>query len=263
MTARTLAMPARLAAALLATGAIFAAAAGTAGAATIYSNIASPLPGSVPSLGYEATSTSEFGGQVSLAAGATKATSVTVGMNTWACQFGGAEDGTCGTERGAKFEEPVKLSIYKVGPENSVGPLIFTTHNTFNMPYRPSANNIKCAEGASKGGWYDTAEKACHHGKLFKIKFNVGKVPLPHTVIISVAYNTTDYGYEPTHVPGPYDSLNLALTGSATVGSQPLPEEAYANSTWSEMYAGLGTVGTFSLAGEWGGYQPEFEVKGS
>jgi hypothetical protein len=82
-------------------------------------------------------------------------------------------------------------------------------------------------------------------------------------VIISVAYNTTDHGYAPTHVPGPYDSLNLGLTGAATVGSQPLPEDAYANSTYSAMYGGLGTLGTFSLAGEWGGYQPEFEVKGS
>src|SRR5664280_1299919 len=192
MTARTLAMPARLAAALLATAAIFAAATGTAGAATIYSNIASPLPGSVPSLGFEATSTSEFGGQVSFAPGATKGTSVTVAMDTWACQFGSATDGSCGTTAGAKFEEPVKLSIYAVGAENTVGSLLFTTSNTFKMPYRPSANNVKCALGESKGGWYDAAEHACHHGKLFKIKFTIGRVPLPHTVIISVAYNTTD-----------------------------------------------------------------------
>ncbi|MBI2356983.1 hypothetical protein HYV12_02970 [Candidatus Dojkabacteria bacterium] len=37
-----------------------------AASAVVYNSIPDPLPGNVPSLGFEATSTSEFGGQVSL-----------------------------------------------------------------------------------------------------------------------------------------------------------------------------------------------------
>ena len=54
-------------------GAIFVAtaalalAAGTASAGTVYNNIPKPIPGNVASLGFEATQTSEFGGQVQFA----------------------------------------------------------------------------------------------------------------------------------------------------------------------------------------------------
>lgn len=95
-------------------------------------------------------------------------------------------------------------------------------------------------------------------------------------MIISVSYNTSDYGETPqrpqpcdsTSAGCPYDSLNVGLedeTG-ATVGNQPLPEDAFLNSTWSGAYCdgGAGGTGTFRLdEGCWTGQQPLFAVKAS
>ena len=55
----------------------------------------------------------------------------------------------------------------------------------------------------------------CFNGKLFKIHFSLAKVMgterVPAEWIITVAYNTTDYSYSPTHEAGdPSDNLNVA-----------------------------------------------------
>jgi len=274
MTARNLTASARLVAAMLATAALVAAAAGSAGAATLYNDIPSPLPPNVGSLGFECCSASEFGGQVELAPAAThKLTGVTVGMSSWACQNGGAEDGTCGTAPNAKFTWPVTLKVYTVGAGNSVGTLLYQSTNVFSMPYRPSANNVKCASGESKGGWWSALTQTCNHGKLFKIRFGLSRLPVPDKVIISVSYNTSDYGAEPqrpkpcnTTGNCPYDSLNVGLEGVPTVGADPLPESAYFNTSYGPFYCdgGAGGVGVFRLdEGCWTGYQPLLAVTGS
>src|ERR1700682_1521607 len=104
MTGRIPAMAAKLAAAILAATAISALAAGSAGASltAIYNNFPTPFPGNVPSEAFQAPSTSEFGGQVEFAGASGSTTRVTVAMSSWACQSGGAEDGTCVSTAGAK-----------------------------------------------------------------------------------------------------------------------------------------------------------------
>jgi hypothetical protein len=266
---------------ILAAGAILALAAGSASAETVYSNIPSPLPGNVVSVGFEATSTAEFGGMVAFPAETARARpTVTVGMSSWACQSGTWGNNTCATVPGAKFSEPVTLNIYEVGPDNEPGAKVATMTETFEMPYRPTASK-KCTTGEAEGGWYHIG--SCFHGKLFKIKFSgapLNKVVLPsEEAIISVAYNTSDYGAEPQRPKPcdgepqgcPYDSLNLALaSGAPTIGSDPLlsQEEVYVNSKWSEMYCAGVTPGSFELSGtcphtsqSWEDYQPMIEVR--
>jgi hypothetical protein len=260
---------ARFVAALFAAGALLAVAAGAAAGATgtvIYSNIATPLPGNVPSQAFESTSTSEFGGQVELGAPNLATDKVTVAMSSWACQQGGAEDGSCFTAPGAKFAWPVTLHIYTVGPENSVGAHIATLTKTFNMPYRPSANNLKCKVGPALGGWYSKGN--CYHGKLFKISFSLKGAAIPAKAIVSVSFNTSNYGAEPTGCTGanacPYDSLNVGVTGEPTIGSQPQPNDAYISSTLGGAYCdnGASGTGTFRLdAGCWTGFQPEIAIE--
>ena len=261
MTGRIPARAAKLAATILATTAVLAVAAGAASASgtVIYSNIPSPLPGNVPSVGFEATSASEFGGQVELAGASATKTTVTVGMSSWACESGGAEDGTCVTAKGAKFSWPVTLHVYTVGNDNAVGTQIAGLTKTFKMPYRPSANLTKCP---GNGGWYRMGN--CFHGKLFKLNFALKGVTLPKKAIISVSYNTTDYGEEPSGVPGPYDSLNVGTTGdNPSTGAYPIPNDAYYNTTFAGFYCdgGAGGTGTFRLdSGCWTGTQPTIQV---
>ena len=113
-------------------------------------------------------------------------------------------------------------------------------------------------------------------GKLVTKTVSLGSLDLPDKAIISVAYNTTHYGYAPIGESAPcygtsggcgYDSLNVAVTDPASpspsVGSNPLPDDAYFNSSTGGQYCdgGSGGTGTFRLdSGCWTGYQPVFSV---
>jgi hypothetical protein len=255
---------ARLAGAILAATAALAITAGAASAETIYNKIQKPFPGNVVSQAFEATSTSEFGGEVEFAGVARKNPTVTVVMSSWACQnlMSGA---ACSTTPGATFAWPITLNIYEVGPERAPGALLATTTPTFNIPYRPSAGKKCTPNGEGVVGY----GKECFHGKAFKISFPVEGVTLPPRVILSIAYNTTDYGYAPTHEADVgEDSLNVGYYEPGEpvtpVGSAPFPNDGYLNSTWTGAYCdnGAGGTGTFRLdSGCYNGLQPAFLVK--
>ena len=241
-------IPTRIAAlltAMLATAAVLAWASASAGASVtytpIYSNLPSTLPGNVPSMAMEATSSSEIGGEVQLAGATADHTKVIVALSSWACQSGGAEDGTCVSAKGARFEWPVTLHVYAAGTGDSVGTQVASLTRTFKMPYRPSAN--AACTGEALGGYMKMG--TCFHGKLFKIAFLLKGVSIPSKAIVSVAFNTTDFGAQPTGVPGPYDSLNVGgFEGPPSVGSDPQPQSDYVSSTWTGAYCDEGLAGT-------------------
>lgn len=250
MTGRIPARAASLAVALVAAAGILALTAAAASAITltpIYNNLPKPLPGNVPSEAIQATSTSEFGGQVEFNGPSLSTTKVKVAMSSWACESGGAEDGSCVSAPGAKFEWPVTLHVYNVGPGSSVGTQIAGMTKTFKMPYRPSANATKClANTPAEGGWYKMGH--CFHGKLFKIAFTLKGITLPKTAIISVSFNTQSWGAEPTGVEGPYNSLNVGgFEGAPSVGTQPQPEGVYISSQWTGAYCDAGFAGKGSF----------------
>jgi hypothetical protein len=264
-------------AALVAAVAFLAVSVATAGAVltykTVYNNIPNPLPGNLPSLGYEATSTSEFGGQVGLAGNARNSPRVTVTMSSWGCQSGHWFSDDCQSTRRAKFSHPLTLNIYDVNPDDSPGTLLGAVTHVFNMPYRPSANDARCT-GSDAGKWWHRRSDTCFNGKAFNVVFSMGNLaPLPDEVIVSVAYNTTHYGESPigegaacfsSSAGCPYDALNVALAGSPTVGSQPLPHDAYLDSTWGGAYCdgGVGGTGTFRLdEGCWTNFQPSLKLQ--
>jgi hypothetical protein len=260
---------------VLGAAACAALAAGSAAAATVsYDNFPSPLPGNVQSQAFEATQAAEFGGLVQFAGSAARNPKITVGMSSWACQSGGAEDGSCVSAPGATYEEPITLNVYSVGAGGGVGTKLVTFTQTFAIPYRPTAD-----PSCPTGGWRDLRRRGggCFHGKLFKINFaklgnNHAVVTLPEQVIISVAFNAFTSGYFPIGIAGPYDSLNVAMTqpqneGEAvapSVGTDPAPANAYYNSDTGQFYCdkGAGGTGTFRLdAGCRSGEQPLIEVK--
>jgi hypothetical protein len=266
--------------AILTVVAILALSAASAGASTIYNNLPKPKPGNVASVGFEATSTSEFGGQVEFAGTARNNPAVTVMMSSWGCQEGSWNTNSCHTVGGATFSQPLTLNVYAVEANNEPGAQVASVTQTFNIPFRPSASS-KCT-GAQVGEWSHAGE--CFNGKATNVTFNLTGVTLPSKAILSVAFNTSNYGAAPLG-PKPcaafnpsrcaYDALNVGTTEPAneaspepvnpSVGSDPLPAYDYVNSKYAAMYEPEphGTVGTFSLANGWTGYQPLLEVKAS
>jgi hypothetical protein len=263
----------------LAVGVLAAAATAASAREVVYSNIVSPLPGNYASIGYEATSTAEYGGQVQLAGTGRKHAIVTVAMSTWACQEGNVSESTCLTPKPKKkFKWPLTLSVYKVGPGGAVGEKVMSTTHSFAMPYRPSAS-AECAAKGSPGAWMEETTKECFHGKAFTLSFHIGmKTPLPSPAIVSVAYSTSNYGASPTGGKEAcnsnpsgcyYDSLNFAIVEPAesalTVGSDPT-ESQYVNSNWAEMYCGKSeSLNTFAASGVcpawYEGDQPAIKVE--
>jgi hypothetical protein len=205
----------------------------------IYNSNPSPLPGNVPSLGYQANQTAEFGDLIQFAAGPRNLTSATVTMSDWAVESTYEAVGTS-----AGYNHPLTLNVYNVGPGNTVGSLIGTdTINAF-VPWRP--------------------EVSAFNGIAFQVEFNFGGLLVPDEVIYGLAYNTNTWGYNPIGLPGPYESLNFGLsTAGASVGSDPLPGTAYWNTMTAANYTdgGAGGVGTFRQDTGWAPYTGAIEFQ--
>jgi hypothetical protein len=268
-----------MAAAILVVVSFSAIAAEAASAKVLYDNIPKILPANFASIGFEASSTSQLGGEVELTkTSARHAENLTVSavMSSWACQSGGWSTDNCATTPGATFSQPITLELYRVGPLGEpVGPIAQATQ-TFDVPYRPSASS-EC-KGELAGTWWSTrgsgkhATHACANGLASKITFAPVNVapPVPKQLIVSLAYDTETYGALPTGEEGPVNSLNVALSesweGTLTKGADP-SEGLYVNSNWSEMYCGSSSsLDSFAFTGTcWGpegGYQPVIEVQG-
>lgn len=231
----------------------------------IYNNIPNPLPGNLPSVGYEATGTSEFGDRVAFAGTDRSLTTVVQTMSSWGCQAGHWTSSNCVTAPGATFSHPITLNIYNVVAGNQVGTKLATITRTFAIPYRPSVDLIHCTGGK----WYQASSATCFNGKAVKITFDLTSlnIVLPNQVIYGIAYNTSHYGYAPIgQAPAcysssagcGYDSLNVAVADPVTsnsVGSNPAPNDAYQYTIYSSC--SNGPIIPFGLdAGCWTGYKP-------
>jgi hypothetical protein len=214
-------------------------------AGAIYTTIPAVLPGNLPSLGYQATQTAEFGGLVQPVNGGLLA-NVTVVMSNWAYA---STYGELGITSG--FNEPLTLNIYSVGAGNTVGPLLGSETVDAFIPWRPEPGTGGCS-----GTTYLAADGLCYNGSLSQVLFDFSSlgVNLPSEFIYGLAYNTETWGANPIGTPGPYNSLNFALvTTGPSVGTQPLPDTAYWNTSTASNYAdgGAGGVGTLRQDTNW------------
>ncbi len=250
---------------------LLTASAAFASSTVIYSSAPNTLAPNYPSLGLEATAAGHVGDAVDFAGSARKIKTVKVILSTWACQSGTWNGGDCFTNAGAKFSVPITLDIYHAGvvqPDGSVTPgnIIASVTKTFQVPFRPSASP-KCKNG-QVGEWFKNGQ-GCFNGKAVKISFPLGNLhsTLPDSIVYTVGYNTTHYGDDPigesascfgTTAGCPYDSLNVALTDSATVGNQTYSDSIF----WDTAFAG-NSCGSPFVTGEinrdtgcWAGYVP-------
>jgi len=113
-----------------------------------------PLAGNIPSYGGEAYSFNEIGNEVNLAPSTEPLTDVTVTMSSWACETGGWTGPTpCTTTPGQTYAVPITFNIYNPGATpGTVGSLITTETQSFNIPYRPSANSVTNPGGTQCSG---------------------------------------------------------------------------------------------------------------
>jgi hypothetical protein len=220
-----------------------------AGATVIYDSIPSPLPPNVPSLGYQATQTSEFGDLIQFAGASRTLSRVTVTMSDWALasdwpSFPGSS--------GPTWNHPLTLNLYNVnnsGPNPAPGTLIATRTQTFAIPWRPPADPT-CPGGTA----WRASDGNCYNGFAFTVVFDFTGTLVPNQIIYGLAYNTQTWGYNPIGTPGPYESLNFGLAQlPPSVGSNPFPDTAYWNTQTPGNYAdgGAGGVGVFRRDTNW------------
>jgi hypothetical protein len=216
----------------------------TASTTLVYNNIPGGTIYNLPSVGYEATSTTEFGGLVKLEGGGATLAGATVAMSNWALE---STYEAVGTSTG--FLIPLTLNLYEVGAGNAVGGLITSvTINAF-IQWRPEASAV-C------GTAWQAADGSCRNGLVTLVSFNLNAT-VPEEFIYGLSYNTQHYGNDPTGESGPYNSLNFGLNTSApSVGSNPLPGSVYWNTSYAGFYAdgGASGVGTFRQDTNWGSY---------
>jgi hypothetical protein len=218
-----------------------------------YNHIPNPLPPNVPSLGFQATQTAEFGDYVTLGGTARRAGSVTVVMSDW------AKHSDYPTMDAAGYSHPITLNIYSVS-SGSVGTSLASVTQTFTIPWRPEAD-VTCAGGTA----WRASDNQCYNGFAFTITFDLRDLALtlPNNIIVGIAYNTNTWGYAPIGHSGPYESLNVgAVGGSPSAGTDVDPNAVFWNTMTAANYSdgGSGGVGTFRLDSNWTGNAPAFSV---
>ena len=252
-----------------------ASAAGPA-SGVVFDSIPATLPGNVASVGFEATSTSEFGDYATFASNPNHVlANVDVVMSSWGCQTGTWTSG-CATTSGQTFSHPITFTVY-ANDSGSPGAVLASATQTFAIPFRPSADPVNCPATPTK--WYSTADHSCYNGFATPITFDFSSqhVSLPAKVIYGISYNTTHYGATPIGETAScytssggcgYDSLNVgAESTTPTVGTDDDPNGVFLNSSSAGSYCDGGTTGTFRLdtsstspcvypSNAWTGYNP-------
>jgi hypothetical protein len=192
--------------------------------ATGYNAIPSSVNGNVPSEGFEATGTSEFGDEVVLDK-AGKIQTMTVLMSSWGCQTGHWDSGDCQTTKGATFSVALTFKVY-ADNGGTKGNLLAQQSTTVAMPYRPSASS-NC-QGDDLGKWFNTTDKTCYNGFPQAVTMRFDGQSLPSSVIWTVEYNTSTAGPSPI---GPTDCYGTAAGcgyDSLNVGTFSAPNAPYA-----------------------------------
>jgi hypothetical protein len=225
-------------------------------APVIYNSVPAPLPPNVPSLGYQATQTQEFGDDIIFAGTTRRVVGVTVTMSDWALR---SDWPTWPVDSHGNWTHPITLNLYNVntpGATPTLGTLVSSITQTFSIPFRPPADPT-CTTNTQ----WRASDGNCYSGLAFNITFDLTASPVtvPNEVIFGIAFNTTTWGYAPTGTPGPYESLNLGLTNAMppTVGTDPNADDVFWNTSTPGNYAdgGIGGFNTYRRDTTWTPYQ--------
>ena len=248
------------------------------GGKTVYNSIPKPVSSYIASLGFECCSVKEFGDGLKLTHTG-RLDSVSVVMDSWGCQSGSWNAFNCVSAPNASFTHPITVNVYAAntsGPAPAVGPVLATQTQTFTIPYRPSADNVRCT-GTDKGKFYSTVDHKCVNGLANVISYDLSSahVTLPAKIIVSVAYNTSTAGYAPIGTSTAcftssggcgYDSLNVSANGNGgPVGSVLDPNGVFVYYANVAFYCDPTQGSSFRLDTSptscgWAGYHPQIKV---
>lgn len=223
----------------------------------IYDSVPQPLPPNIPSLGYQATSTQEFGDNIIFAGANRRVTKVTVTMSDFAVHSDYPSMDPSG------WTHPITLNLYTVNHSATtpaLGSLIATITRTFDIPWRPEA------DPTCPGNRWKASDNLCYSGLAFNITFDLSSpnVVLPNEIIYGIAYNTETHGYTPIGAPGPYNSLNVGVNDlPPTVGVDVEEDALFWNTSFAGFYAdgGAGGVSIFRRDTEWTPFTPAIQFK--
>jgi hypothetical protein len=220
----------------------------------LYDSAPSTLPPNLPSLGYQATSTTEFGQAITLAMNGTFDITFDIYLSNWALE---STYQTVGTSAG--YYVPMTLSLY-TDPLTGMAPtstIATTTTNVF-VPWRPEAST------SCTGGAYMASDGNCYNGSLSSAQFQMNNLNISGPVIVGLMFNTQSYGPNPTGAAGPYNSLNFALnTNPPTVGSNTAPGSVYWNTSFGGFLANPANAGIFAQDPNWSPYTPAMTITGT
>jgi hypothetical protein len=237
----------------------------------VYSSIPKPLH-AVASIGFEAYQGLELGDGVNLTRPG-KLQRVRYVLTSWGCQNGAWFSGNCVTHGSPTFAVPFTVNVYAIDATmpSRVGSLLTTQTQTFDIPYRPSSDHVRCPDGQT---FYSKVDAACVHGlaNVIVFDFKAPRVSLPAQIIVSLVYNTTHYGPYPIGESAPcytssggcgYDSLNISTDGNGgPIGSPYDPNGIFDSFTnIGEYCGGVGPLGFRLDTPCWTGYHPQFEVR--
>ena len=232
---------------------------------TAYDSVPAPLPPNFPSLGYQATQTTELGDHIAFTGTERQLTSVTAALSIWARH---SEYPAMPAEG---FTHPITLNLYQVnnsGATPAVGALIASVTDDFLIPWRPEGDPTCPNTGYGEGFAWRASDGQCYNGYAFTIVFDLASqnLVLPDEIIYGLAYNTQTYGAAPLGANGPYNSLNFGLADASapTVGTDVNADVVFWNTSTAGWYTdrGVGGVGVFRPDTHWTGYVPavRFEV---
>lgn len=228
---------------------------------TVYDALPSVTPQTnYPSQGFQATSTSQLGDYVHLGGTNRILNDVTVTLSDWA-KFSNYSSDPLYSGNSTSWSHPITLNVYSshLGTNGAPDTLLATKTQSVSIPWRPESDS-SCGLTSNGTGW--KVGDACFNlsGIASNATFDLSSLnaALPNDVIVGVAYNTNTYGASPIGLPGPYESLNVAVptNQAVTVGSDKNADRVFLNTSHAAFYTdgGAAGVGIFREDTAWAPY---------
>ncbi|MFA6016543.1 MAG: HYR domain-containing protein [Patescibacteria group bacterium] len=214
----------------------------------VYDAVPSVTNINYPSLGFQATQTSEFGDYIHLGGSDRLLNSVTVTMSNWA-KYSDYSTDVLYSGNNTSWSHPITINIYSAElkldgtPKTKLG----TITQNITIPWRPAGDPTCPDTGYGAGFAWKSPSGTCYNGLAFNAVFDMSSLNLilPDDIIVGVAYNTNTWGYSPIGLSGPYESLNVAVPENQplTIGSDDSVDEVFWNTVTKTSYTDGGAAG--------------------